>query len=556
EPTPVPPSPVTQQVHSEEQELRAKIRFMEARRADDVQRIRELETRLADAEAFVALRPKLQAKLNQLQQESLQTKRELQDQATELQVSEAKLTEVNEQLEMVLLDKEVAEERADAAEAEVEELKEKLAVSQDELTILREANSGTGAGGDPSDGKFSLAYIQLERQNGRLRDISQEAEQEYRKKLTDLEKELAASEEMQSEFDATLQKLVNADIQIDSLKQQLDDAMGAEDMLVQLTERNLLLGEKIEEMRVVIEDLEALKELNDELEENHIETEKALQEDIESKESQIREATRKIADLEEAILDYDQTIGQFRELVTQLTTELDALRAEHQSAQSASALAASQTATMRSLNLKLQTTTAKNQAKTIELELQNLKTRQANELLSIIQPYLPQVYVESDGDSTNTYLLFKRMAAKADLLNSTLAERYSLPDSLSGNVTEPLIGICEMRGRIAHLSVLCKRFASVLRRCEPQAFLNIGRIYPDISPLEKRIDGHIDLLKREEFRMVNQFEHLADLYIAESDLDLGERELDLALSLDHDIDFFASAIAWTKTSLLEIFKDD
>jgi len=33
-------------------------------------------------------------------------------------------------------------------------------------------------------------------------------------------------------------------------------------------------------MRVVIEDLEALKDLNDELEENHMETEKALQEDI------------------------------------------------------------------------------------------------------------------------------------------------------------------------------------------------------------------------------------------------------------------------------------
>lgn len=61
---------------------------------------------------------------------------------------------------------------------------------------------------------------------------------------------------------------------------QLDDALGAEDMLVQLTERNLMLGEKIEEMRVTIEDLEALKELNDELEENHIETEKAMQEDL------------------------------------------------------------------------------------------------------------------------------------------------------------------------------------------------------------------------------------------------------------------------------------
>ena len=33
-------------------------------------------------------------------------------------------------------------------------------------------------------------------------------------------------------------------------------------------------------MRITIEDLEALKELNDEMEENHLETEKAMQEDL------------------------------------------------------------------------------------------------------------------------------------------------------------------------------------------------------------------------------------------------------------------------------------
>lgn len=33
-------------------------------------------------------------------------------------------------------------------------------------------------------------------------------------------------------------------------------------------------------MRITIEDLEALKELNDELEENHVETEKSMQEEI------------------------------------------------------------------------------------------------------------------------------------------------------------------------------------------------------------------------------------------------------------------------------------
>ena len=36
-------------------------------------------------------------------------------------------------------------------------------------------------------------------------------------------------------------------------------------------------------MRITIEDLEALKELNDEMEENHLETEKALQEELSTK---------------------------------------------------------------------------------------------------------------------------------------------------------------------------------------------------------------------------------------------------------------------------------
>ena len=46
-----------------------------------------------------------------------------------------------------------------------------------------------------------------------------------------------------AEYESTLIKLTNAEVQIDDLKAQLDDALGAEEMLVQLTERNLMLGE-------------------------------------------------------------------------------------------------------------------------------------------------------------------------------------------------------------------------------------------------------------------------------------------------------------------------
>jgi dynactin 1 len=71
-------------------------------------------------------------------------------------------------------------------------------------------------------------------------------------------------------------------------------------------------------MRITIEDLEALKELNDELEENHVETEKAMQEDIDRKDMLIRERDQKIDNLEDACLDLDNTITQFRDLVMQL----------------------------------------------------------------------------------------------------------------------------------------------------------------------------------------------------------------------------------------------
>lgn len=59
-----------------------------------------------------------------------------------------------------------------------------------------------------------------------------------------------------------------------------------------------------------------------------------------------------------------------------------------------------------------------------------------------------------------------------------------------------------MRGRLSNLSTTCKRFAAILRRCDVEFFINIGRIYQEMAPMEKRVDMHIDLLRRDEFREV------------------------------------------------------
>jgi dynactin 1 len=133
------PTDVKIGVNDEElQAHRAKVRLLEVKRVDDARHIQELEVRLSEAESFVAVRPKLQAKLMQLQTELIDTRRELADARQLCELSESRHLDTLEQLEMTMLDKEVAEERAEAAEAELEETKEKLAVLEVELEVIKE----------------------------------------------------------------------------------------------------------------------------------------------------------------------------------------------------------------------------------------------------------------------------------------------------------------------------------------------------------------------------------------------------------------------------------
>ena len=169
---PPPPAPAPVQDDTELQELRAKVRVLEAKRADDARHVRELENRLNEAETFVALRPKLQAKLTSLQADLTATKRELADTKQLGALGDNKTVDLQDQLEMAMLDKEMAEERAEVAEGELEEVKEKLAVLEVEAEVLRNGGGGDG----PEDGeketgaKSSMAYIQLEKQNERLKE--------------------------------------------------------------------------------------------------------------------------------------------------------------------------------------------------------------------------------------------------------------------------------------------------------------------------------------------------------------------------------------------------
>ena len=254
---------------------------------------------------------------------------QLRDATAERDVLETKVDELTDQAELSALDKEMAEEKLEATELALAESRDRVAEIEIELSVLKEERAETAASTDLAEDddpvREHAAFVQLERQNARLkdalvklRDMSSEAEGSNRRRIQDLEKELELTADIQAMFDSTTDELERAQAQVEDLKGQLDDALGAEDLLEQLTERNLTLTEKMEEMKATVDDLEALKDLSDELEENHLETEKQMQEEIDLRDFQLREARNRVSMLEESIGDYQTSMSQFRELALSL----------------------------------------------------------------------------------------------------------------------------------------------------------------------------------------------------------------------------------------------
>ncbi|KAF8982492.1 hypothetical protein BGZ46_001161 [Entomortierella lignicola] len=527
----------------EYEELRIKLRILEGKRTEDREKLRDAEKAKEESEQFLSIRTKLQAKLTEMQQELRESKRSLKEAITEKEAFESKYNDVVDSMEVTLLDKEMAEERAETLQHEVNMLKEKVEEMHVDLNVFQQEESNLS---NPA-----VNQIQLERQNERLkeallrlRDMTSEQEAEMTRKLKNLEKEASLVQEIQIQNEKLRESVDMAETQIEELKQRLDDAIGAEDMIEQLSEKNIILGEKIEEMQSAIDDLEALKELNDELEENHSETEKQLQAEINMKDSQIREHLRKIETLEESVGDYENTILRFRELVASLQSDLDHLR---QKDESAAGGMGSQSQAMLSLNLQLQSTAMKAQAKAIDLELRNLEATQARDNLTLVTPYLPEGFFKTEDDSIQCFLLFKRLNFKAELMNKHLEQQYGISDKISQNsVPSELVSICEVRQKLAWFGDMAKRFVSYIEGCPVEVFAKMGQVFHDLVGTERRLNNWVDLLRKEELnesecivdlqRAIAQMDHLTDTYLTNTKLDLVDRYHGAARALDLNFD--------------------
>ncbi|CAZ82599.1 unnamed protein product [Tuber melanosporum] len=516
------------------EDLKSTIKVMEKKRMEDRDKLRSLERVQAERDKFETIIQKLQAKYQPQQAELTDLRKQLKEIRRTIEEMENIKQDNELMVEMATLDREMAEEQTEALRAELEAVRGKAEELEMEVEILREENAEL-SGEMTQEEKTSAGWLQMEKQNERLREallrlreITSQTETELKDTIKSLEEENTELAIYKENFETTKGKLNASEAAVEDLRQQLEMAESAEQMLEDLTERNLVMSEQVEELKATVEDLESLKEISDELEINHVETEKQMQEELDYKDLIITEQIRRIGQLDSSNEEAEYTITRFRELVTNLQGDLEDMRASQQITETEAEELTQRSRSMMDINMKLQITAAKAQNKTIDLELRRLEADQAIEQLSIVQMFLPEAF-HSERDSILALLRFKRVSFKAQLLQNFVKERLtSQLGQASCGQEDTMMTACDMCDKLTWVSAMCDRFINCISGCSVAQFTKFQGALYELDPVERALNGWIEGLRKDDLkekqcvselqRTMSLMSHLGEIHL-QSDLE-------------------------------------
>ncbi|XP_072793602.1 dynactin subunit 1-like isoform X3 [Vicugna pacos] len=522
----------------EEEGLRAQVRDLEEKletlrlkRAEDKAKLKELEKHKIQLEQVQEWKSKMQEQQADLQRRLKEARKEAKEALEAKERYMEEMADTADAIEMATLDKEMAEERAESLQQEVEALKERVDELTTDLEILKAEIEEKGSDGAAS----SYQLKQLEEQNARLkdalvrmRDLSSSEKQEHVKLQKLMEKKNQELEAVRQQRERLQEELTQAESTIDELKEQVDAALGAEEMVEMLTVRNLNLEEKVRELRETVGDLEAMNEMNDELQENARETELELREQLDMAGARVREAQKRVEAAQETVADYQQTIKKYR----QLTAHLQDVNRELTSQQEASA-ERQQQPPPETFDFKIKFAETKAHAKAIEMELRQMEVAQANRHTSLLTAFMPDSFLRPGGDHdcVLVLLLIPRLVCKAELIRKQAQEKFELSENCSqrpglrGAAGEQLSFAAGLVYSLSLLQATLHRYEHALSQCHVDVYKKVGSLYPEMSAHERSLDFLIELLHKDQLdetvnvepltKAIKYYQHLYSVHLAD-----------------------------------------
>uniref|UniRef100_A0A8C4PXL9 Dynactin subunit 1 n=1 Tax=Eptatretus burgeri TaxID=7764 RepID=A0A8C4PXL9_EPTBU len=513
-------------------DLEEKLETLKMKRTEDKAKLKELEKYKIQMEQLQEWKTKMQEQQSDLQKQLKEAKREAKEAAESKEGYMEEMADVSDAIEMATLDKEMAEERAESLQQEVDSLKEKVEELTMDLEIIKHEIEEKGSEGAAS----SYQLKQLEEQNSRLkealvrmRDLSATEKQELMKTQKQMEKRNAELEMARVQKEKLQAELLQAENIVDELKEQVDMALGAEEMVETLTERNLNLEERVREFMENVTDLEAINEMNDELQENARETELELREQLDFANGRTREAEKRIEAVQEMAADLQQTIQKYR----QLTAHLQDVNRELLSQQEASSEKLQQAPPPEMFDFKIKFAETKAHAKAIDMELRNMEVQQANHHVALMTTFMPDSFLRhgSDNDCILATLLIPRLVCKAELVSKQAVEKFDLSESrekesmMRGAQGEHLSFSAGLVYSLNLLQAVLHKYETALTQCDVEVYRKIGSLYGEMSVHERSIDNLIELLRNDRLdetvnvepltKAIKYYQHLHSIHLAD-----------------------------------------
>ncbi|XP_069063754.1 dynactin subunit 1 isoform X2 [Pleurodeles waltl] len=551
-PSPGPmPTKEEESLRAQVKDLEEKLETLKIKRNEDKAKLKELEKYKIQLEQLQEWKSKIQEQQADLQRQLKDAKKEAKEAIEAKDRYMEEMADTADAIEMATLDKEMAEERGESLQQEVDSLKEKVEELTMDLEILKHEIEEKGSDGAAS----SYQVKQLEEQNARLkealvrmRDLSASEKQEHVRVQKQFEKKNVELETLRQQREKLLEEVKQAEKTIDELKEQVDAALGAEEMVEMLTERNLDLEEKVRGLRETVNDLEAINEMNDELQENARETELELREQLDMASARVREAEKRVEAAQETVADYQHTIKKYRDL----TAHLQDVNRELMSQQEAS-VEKEQQPPPELFDFKIKFAETKAHAKAIEMELRKMEVLQANRHVSLLTSFMPDSFLRHGGDHdcVLVLLLIPRLICKAELISQQAQEKFDLNETcaertgLRGAVGEQMSFAAGLVYSLSLLQATLHKYEQAMNKCSVEVYKKVGMLYPEMSVHERSLDFLIELLHKDQLdetvnvepltKAIKYYQHLYSIHLA-------EQTEDCTMQLSDHIKFTQSAL--------------
>ncbi len=524
-------------------DLEEKLETVKIKRAKDLEKLKEFEKMKFQHEQLLEFKSRIMESQAQLQKELQKAKHD----AKEAQEAKEKVSdetaELAETVEMATLDKEMAEEKAETLQIELEAAKEKIEELQVDLDIIK-AEMGDGGGGGGGGGEAGISNFEAKQQAAqneklretlvRMRDLLAHEKNEAMKMTKDLEEKTTQAADLKKHNEKLIAQNEELEATIADLQEQVDAALGAEEMVENLTTKCLDWEEKYAAISEEKDDLEKLYDLNEELQENAREVELQIREDLDIAQGKIREVERARDAAHEIIADHQATITKFRDLVAKVQEQNLDLRSEleKETNKPVSATPAEM------IDFKKMFAESKAHSKAIDMELRTCEVQQANQHVAYLTSFMSDRFMGRGGDNEAVLvlLLMPRMIWKAEILIAQVKENFTAPATMDGDAllkghdVEKYTFGAELQHYMETLVAQLRQFQSALDTCSSETFLKMGTLYPEMSVHERSgLDFYIDLLRKSQLdenvpidnieKSLQYFQHIYPMHLGSERID-------------------------------------